>query len=365
MIYFDNNATTQIDSRVAEHLAQVLAQRFVNPASQHSAGRSARTAVEDARDSLLRLCKARTRGMRSDSALFTSGGTESNNLALCGLAAKRSGCIVVSAIEHPSILATAQRLEQQGREVRYLPCMSTGQIDLEPLRDWIARSESIALVSLMLANNETGVLQPVSELAALSKPAGIPVHTDAVQAFGKIPVDFEALDVQLMTLTAHKFHGPVGVGALLVRHSVLLEPMFFGGFQQASLRPGTESPALASSMAFATEFLESILLSEIPDALVLGSQAPRLPHTTSLSFPGLDRQLLQLALDREGIACGTGSACASGSSQPSHVLQAMGLGKPIVQGAIRLSLSWETSEEQVLAGAERIIRVVRRLRAKH
>jgi cysteine desulfurase len=261
--------------------------------------------------------------------------------------------------------------------------MSTGQIDLEPLRDWIARSESIALVSLMLANNETGVLQPVSELAALSKPAGIPVHTDAVQAFGKIPVDFEALDVQLMTLTAHKFHGPVGVGALLVRHSVLLEPMFFGGFQQASLRPGTESPALASSMAFATELavqeqsdrstkmmqarelLESILLSESPDAVVLGSHAPRLPHTTSLSFPGLDRQLLQLALDREGIACGTGSACASGSSQPSHVLQAMGLGKPIVQGAIRLSLSWETSEEQVLAGAERIIRVVRRLRAKH
>jgi cysteine desulfurase len=159
--------------------------------------------------------------------------------------------------------------------------------------------------------------------------------------------------------------------------------MFIGGFQQASLRPGTESPALASSMAFATELavkeqsdrytrmmqsrelLESILLNEIPDTVVLGSQAPRLPHTTSLSFPGLDRQLLQLALDREGIACGTGSACASGSSQPSHVLQAMGLGKPIVQGAIRLSLSWETSEEQVLAGAERIIRVVRRLRSKH
>jgi cysteine desulfurase len=383
VIYFDNNATTQIDSRVAEHLAQVLGQRFVNPASQHSAGRSARSAVEDARDALLRLCKARTRGMQSDSAIFTSGGTESNNLALCGLAAKRSGCIVVSAIEHPSILATAQRLEQQGREVRYLPCKSTGQIDLEPLRDWIARSESIALVSLMLANNETGVLQPVSELAALSKPAGIPVHTDAVQAFGKIPVDFEGLDVQLMTLTAHKFHGPVGVGALLVRHSVLLEPMFIGGFQQASMRPGTESPALASSMAFATELavqeqpvrytkmmqsrelLESILVREIPDAVVLGSQAPRLPHTISLSFPGLDRQLLQLALDREGIACGTGSACASGSSQPSHVLQAMGLGKPIVQGAIRLSLSWETSEEQVLAGAEKIIRVVRRLRAKH
>ncbi|MCY3005375.1 MAG: cysteine desulfurase family protein [Planctomycetota bacterium] len=383
MIYLDNNATTQIDSRVAEHLAQILGQRQVNPASQHAAGRIARSTVEDARDWLLKLCKARTKGMQSDSAVFTSGGTESNNLALCGLAAKRTGCIVVSAIEHPSILATAQSLQHQGREVRYLPCKSSGQIDLEPLREWIARGEPIALVSLMLANNETGVLQPVSELAALCKSACVPVHTDAVQAFGKIPVDFDALDVQVMTLTAHKFHGPVGVGGLLVRHSTQLEPMFFGGFQQASLRPGTESPALASSFAFATELavmeqpdryarmlrcrelLESSLLSEIPDAVVVGALAPRLPHTTSLSFPGLDRQLLQLALDREGIACGTGSACASGSSQPSHVLQAMGLGKPIVQGAIRLSLSWETSEEQVLEASERITRVVHRLRTKH
>ena len=379
MIYLDNNATTQVDPRVAEHLQGILRQRLVNPASQHAAGRRARSILEDAREGLLTLCKARTQGMQSDTSIFTSGGTESNNLAICGIAAKRPGILVVSSIEHPSVLATAQRLEQQGRAVRYLACSESGQVDIEPVADWIDRGDQIAMVSLMLANNETGVLQPVRELVRLCKPALIPVHTDAVQALGKVPIDFQALEVDAMTLTAHKLHGPVGIGALLLRHSIKLEPMFFGGFQQQSLRPGTESPFLASSFAFTArlavaeediryarmlqcrELLESVLLSRIPGAIVLGANAPRLPHTTSISFPGLDRQLLQLALDREGIACGTGSACASGSSQPSHVLQAMNLPKQVVHGAIRLSLCWETTAEQVLEAAERITRVVHRL----
>lgn len=382
MFYFDNNATTQLDPRIAEHFSNVLAQRLVNPASQHAAGRAARSVVEEARESLLADCGARTRGMHSDRAVFTSGGTESNNLAIFGLADLRPGILVVSSIEHPSVLAVAQKLQQQGRSVRYLPCQQTGQIDLEPLADWIKAGEPIAAVSLMLANNETGVLQPVKELTQLCKQASIPVHTDAVQAIGKIPVDFQSLDVDAMTITAHKMHGPVGVGALVMKHSIGIAPMFYGGFQQNSMRPGTESPGLSSALAKTVELavkeqelrsekmlrcremLEQELLSSIPEAIVVGSASARLPHTTSLSIPGLDRQLLQLALDREGVACGTGSACASGSSQPSHVLQAMGLSKHVVQGAIRLSISWETTADQTLDAAERIIRVVGRLRSK-
>jgi cysteine desulfurase len=379
VIYLDNNATTQIDPRVAEHVSQILAQRLVNPASQHAPGRSSRSIVEDSRESLLIRCNARTRGMHSDRAIFTSGGTESNNLAICGLIAQRQGALVVSSIEHPSVLAMAQRLELMGRTVRYLPCLQSGQVDIQPLAQWIEQGEAIAAVSIMLANNETGVLQPVQEVVRLCKGAGIPVHTDAVQAVGKIPVDFQALDVDAMTFTAHKMHGPVGIGGLIVKHGIEMEPMLYGGFQQGALRPGTESPVLASALAFTTELaigqqevrfermlqcrelLESILIAEIPGAIVLGSDAPRLPHTISISFAGLDRQLMQLALDREGVACGTGSACASGSSQPSHVLQAMGLPKQIVQGAIRLSLSCETTLEQVQQAAERIIRVAHRL----
>ena len=369
-----------MDPRIVSHLAGLLGQRFTNPASQHSQGRISRAVLEDSRDGLLAVLKARTLGMRSDRVVFTSGGTESNNLALCGLVANRPGMLVVSSIEHPSVLAMAQKLQSSGRQVRYLPCRKDGRVDLEPLSDWIVENQSIALVSVMLANNETGVLQPLDELVQLCRPAGIVVHTDAVQAVGKIPVDFEALDVDAMTLTAHKIHGPVGVGGLLMKHDVKLEPQLYGGFQQQSLRPGTESPALASTLAFTCELaignqevryrkmlqcrelLEGELVTRIPGALVLGSTSPRLPHTPSISFPGLDRQILQLALDREGIACGTGSACASGSSQPSHVLEAMGLPDDVVRGAIRLSLSWESTIEEMQIACEKIIGVVERLR---
>jgi len=380
VIYLDNNATTRIDARVAERLSLVLGQRLVNPASQHAMGRTARRVVEESREQLLSLCNARTRGMQSDQAVFTSGGTESNNLAIVGMCSARPGILVVSSIEHPSVLATAQKLEQQGRSVRYLPCNESGRVDLEPLVRWIEQGDSIAAVSLMLANNETGVIQPVPELVRICKPASVPVHTDAVQALGKIPVDFQSLDVDAMSLTAHKLHGPVGVGGLLFKQSLRIDPMFYGGFQQQSIRPGTESPALASSFVFAVELgvgeqsqrfdqmqhckdlMESTLIKEVPGAMIIGRDAPRLPHTTSISFPGLDRQILQLALDREGVACGTGSACASGSSQPSHVLQAMGLASRVVQGAIRLSLSWETTPEEAVEAARRVTQVVNRLR---
>jgi len=381
VIYFDNNATTQIDPRVSERVCAEYQARRVNPSSQHGPGREARRVVEESRDSLLGDLSARTRGMRSDTLVFTSGGTEANNLAIFGISGLRAGRVVVSSIEHPSVLAAAERLASQGREVDYLPCDADGRIDLGPLRGLIERGESIALVSVMLANNETGVIQPIEELVQMCRPVGIPVHCDAVQGLGKIPLSFEALGVDAMSITAHKLHGPIGIGALVVRDGLKLEPMFYGGFQQLGVRPGTENPALASGFAQAVRIareelggrrermeqrrreLEGYLLEQHPWACIHGQEVERLPHTISIAFPGLDRQVLQLALDRSGVACGTGSACASGSSQPSHVLQAMGLSPEKVRGSIRLSLSHETSAWEVAEGAARIAEVLQRLRS--
>lgn len=381
MIYFDNNATTQIDPRVSERVCAEYQARRVNPSSQHGPGREARRVVEESRDSLLGDLSARTRGMRSDTLVFTSGGTEANNLAIFGISGLRAGRVVVSSIEHPSVLAAAERLASQGRAVDYLPCDADGRIDLGPLRGLIERGESIALVSVMLANNETGVIQPIEELVQMCRPVGIPVHCDAVQGLGKIPLSFEALGVDAMSITAHKLHGPIGIGALVVRDGLKLEPMFYGGFQQLGVRPGTENPALASGFAQAVRIareelggrrermeqrrreLEGYLLEQHPWACIHGQEVERLPHTISIAFPGLDRQVLQLALDRSGVACGTGSACASGSSQPSHVLQAMGLSPEKVRGSIRLSLSHETSAWEVAEGAARIAEVLQRLRS--
>jgi cysteine desulfurase len=380
VIYFDNNATTQMDPRVSERICAEYQARRVNPSSQHGPGREARRVVEDSRDSLLGDVSARMQGMHSDTLVFTSGGTEANNLAIFGISNLRAGRVVVSSIEHPSVLAAGERLAAMGREVDYLPCDTSGRIDLSPLRDWVNRGEAIALVSVMLANNETGVIQPIEALVQICKPLGIPVHCDAVQGLGKIPLSFEALGVDAMSITAHKLHGPIGIGALVLRHGLKLEPMLYGGFQQLGVRPGTENPALASGFAAAVRFareelserrermqerrnaLERFLIERHPWACIHGQDAERLPHTTSIAFPGMDRQVLQLALDRSGVACGTGSACASGSSQPSHVLQAMGLSPEKIRGSIRLSLSHETSAQEVEEGSAKIAEVLQRLR---
>ncbi len=380
-IYLDNNATTLIDPEVVECMNTVHRSRLANPSSQHGAGRAARRVIETARDSILAHCGARTVGMQSDGLILTSGGTEANNLALFGLTHNRPGPIIVSTIEHPSILGAADYCAQHGREVRYLPCDRSGVIDLSPLESWLKNTSSapIALVSLMLANNETGVLQRIEQAARLCRRYSTPIHTDAVQVLGKSPMSFEQLDVDAMTITAHKLHGPVGIGGLILRHGVALSPMLFGGFQQLGLRPGTESPVLAAGFARAIALatgsmdvqsqrmqrlrqrLESGILERLSMSVVLGTDAQRLPHTLSVSFPGLDRQAVQLALDRSGVACSTGSACASGSSQPSHVLQAMGLEPELVRGGIRLSLSRETTESDIDQALEIIPREVGRL----
>ncbi len=383
LIYLDNNATTLIDVRVVERMTELMAMRLANPSSQHAAGRRARGVLETAREQILSSCNARTQGMKSDRLLITSGGTESNNLALLGLAAARPGAVIVSAIEHPSILAAAEHLALHGRTVHYVPCSSTGVIDVEFVKLLLLEIDSpIACVSIMLANNETGVMQPVNEIVGLCRPLGIPVHCDAVQVLGKLPLDFEGLDIDAMTITSHKLHGPLGIGGLILKHDIAIVPNHFGGFQQLGLRPGTEMPALAGGFAFAIELacgeleqrtarmqslrdaLESRLLSLVPSVQIIGRSALRLPHTSCISLLGLDRQAVQLALDRQGIACSTGSACASGSSQPSHVLQAMNLPPKVVNGTIRMSVSHENTAEEIEAAVAAMVDVANRLAKK-
>lgn len=379
MIYLDHNATTPIDPEVAEAMARVAREGLANPASQHQAGRKARRILETAREGIAELLGAKTGGMDADQVIFTSGGTEANNLALLGLAAARPGAIVISAIEHPSVVGAAEELHRRGRDVRKLPVTAAGIVDLSAAESAISNHQS-AIASLMLANNETGVIQPVAELAALCHAANVPIHTDAVQAIGKIPVSFRALDVDALTVAPHKFHGPVGIGALLLRHGMKLEPQLFGGFQQAGLRPGTESIALAVGFHRALERwqadaeqraeqmraigaqLERDLLAAAPGAVIVGHAAPRLPHTLNIAFPGVNRQALAMALDMAGVACSTGSACASGSSEPSPVLLAMGLPGEVIEGSIRLSWGAFTTAAEAAEASRRILKCVNHLR---
>jgi cysteine desulfurase len=379
-IYLDHNATTPIDPRAARAMARCRRAAFGNPASQHGFAARARRALEEARKSVARIVGARG-GPRGGRVVFTSGGTEANNLAILGLAAAdKPRRIVISAVEHPSVAGPAEELARRGWQLDRIRVLPEGSIDLAHLSALLA--EPPALVSIMLGNNETGVLQPVRQAAQMCRAAGTLIHCDAVQAVGKIAVDFSELGVDALTLSAHKFHGPRGVGALIVRHGVEPSPLLFGGFQQDGLRPGSEPVELAVGLAAALEAwerhararlrrmsrlrdrLEALLLAECPGAVIVGVSAPRLPHTTSVAFPGLDRQALLMALDQAGVACSTGSACASGSSEPSPVLLAMGCPSEVVQGALRLSLGASTKAREVDEAARRIAGVFRAQKAQ-
>ncbi len=381
VLYFDNNATSYLCREVADRISSLMQLQFANPSSQHSGGRRARQYVEEARDRILRQVDGNCEGMRADQILFTSGGTEANNLALFGLAECYPGRVLVSAIEHPSILTAAERLTAIGKKVEQIRATSAGAIDLEHLENLLSTKDKdpVSLVSVMGANNETGVLQPVEEVSKLCKAHNALFHCDAVQLLGKGLLSFQQLQLDAMTITAHKTHGPIGVGALVLRNGVEVSPQLFGGFQQHGLRPGTESPILADAFACAVDvalengdaiermrFLrdrfEEGILARIPETVVVGGASLRLPHTSSLSFPGIDRQALQVALDLRGVACSTGSACASGSSQPSHVLQGMGLGEAVVRGGVRFSFSRFTTEEEIVQGIEIVCNVVSMLR---
>ncbi len=383
-IYLDHNATTPIRREVVEAMARCWRQGYANPASQHQAGQKARRVVEEARERIASILGGDTSGPRPDHLIFTSGGTESNNLAILGIARARcpSGPgrrIVISAVEHVSVIEPAVRLNEEGWRLDALEVGSDGVVRVDRLPALL--SPKTALVSVLLGNHETGVLQPIAAVAELCNAAGVPLHTDAVQAVGKIPVSFRGLGVAAMTVAAHKFQGPLGIGALLLRHDVPVEPLLFGGHQQQGVRPGTESAPLVVGMRAALELwhrdweaharrltalrdrFEAGLMAGCPDAVVNARSADRLPQTSSVALPGLDAQVLLMALDIAGVGCSVGSACSSGSSELSPTLLAMGLPKALVASTLRFSLGATTTEEEVDEAVRRILHVVRELRS--
>lgn len=372
-IYLDNNATTPLDERVLEAMLPYLKEHFGNPASKaHSFGWEAEAAVDVAREEL-----AVSIGAAPDEITFTSGATESNNLALKGLL-QSGDHLIIAATEHSSVLDTAECLRTQGLEVTVLPVDRYGVVEPEVLHDAI--TPRTALVSIMLANNETGTLNPVRELAEVAHEYGVPFHTDAAQALGKVPLDVEELGVDLMSLSAHKCYGPKGVGALYVRRRsrLRLQPILHGGGHERGLRSGTLNvPGIAGFGRAAAIAVESLpyeaacinklredlwerLRTGMPGSILNGHPEDRLPNTLNVSIPGLAvEELLSVLMD---VALSTGSACASGRVEPSHVLTAMGVGDDIVRSSIRISLGRFTTEEEVVEAAARIVRAVNEVR---
>jgi cysteine desulfurase len=369
MIYLDHNSTSPLLPEAKTAMAAAEAENYANPASQHAEGRRANRALQDAREEIAQLLGANLGGRNPDRLIFTSGGTEANNLALIGLRAddlEKARPIIISAIEHPSITAAAAALERSGSAIRKLSVHGNGTVRVEHLDELLSHSPK--LVSVMLANNETGALQPIDEIVR----RGVPVHTDASQGIGKLPVDFRKLGVAAMTITPHKFGGPRGIGALLVRGDVALQPQLHGGAQQLGLRPGTESVTLAvgflaalktwhahreewsAQMQTSRDRFETGVQTAFPQSIINSSGAPRLPNTSNIAFVGHDRQALLMAFDLAGVCCSTGSACASGSSEPSPTLLAMQLPREVVNGSLRFSFGPKTTLEEVEAAIQRI-----------
>jgi cysteine desulfurase len=371
-IYLDHNATTPLDPRVLDAMLPFLRDDFGNPSSLHWFGQRARGAVEEARARVAALV-----GAEPAEIVFTSGGSESDNAALRGAKPKppRAG-VVCSAIEHHAVLNTAKAMREEGRPVGIARVGEGGVLDLDDLAAKV--DDRTAVVSVMLANNETGVVQPVAEAARLARGRGALVHCDAVQAASKLPIDVRALDVDLLTLSAHKVYGPKGVGCLYVRRGTPMAPLVRGGAQERNRRAGTENVAglvgFGVAAALAREGLESEALRvaalrdrleerllAIPGARRNGD-GPRVPNTTNASFEGVDAEALLIALDLEGVAASTGAACAAGGLEPSHVLRAMGLPPERVQSSLRLSLGRSTTEADVDRAAGIIASVVARQR---
>jgi cysteine desulfurase len=380
-IYLDNNATTPVAPEVAQAMRPYLAEDFGNASSVHWFGQRAREAVEKARDQVARLINAPPADV-----VFTSGGTESDNAAVFGAveaARPRSLSgpkhVITTPIEHPAVLYSARALERRGVRVTFVPVGSAGVVDPAEIERSL-RPETI-LITVMLANNEIGTLQPIEEIGRLARERNVAFHTDAVQAVGKVPVDVEKLGVDLLALSAHKLYGPKGVGALYVRQGTRLEPFMHGGHHERDRRPGTENVPGIVGLGAAAELAERLLaadaarLTVLRDRLEAGILARlgtvrvnshrmhRQPNTLNLTFNGIKGESLVMALDLEGVACSTGSACASGSIDPSHVLTALGLSCDEARSSIRLSLGRYNTEADVDEALDVIPRVVERLRA--
>jgi len=366
--YFDHNATTPVRKEVVEAMMPYLTERYGNASSVHSWGREAKNALEESRETIARLL-----GAEPEEIFFTGCGTESDNIALAGhlrtLTGSRTG-LVTTTVEHSAILKTADRLERDGFPVSRVGVDSNCRIDLDELAD--AVSDSTALVSVMHANNETGVVQDIAEAARIARDAGALFHTDAVQAAGKIHLNVRDMGIDMLSMSGHKLNAPKGIGVLFVRKGVAVEPLTYGGSHERGLRPGTENVAGTVAMAKAFELavaerdrttrelsalrdrLEEGVGDTIPDVLFNGRGVPRLPGTSNISVPGVDGEALLFSLDRVGIAASTGSACSTGEVEPSHVIVAMGRPPRIAQSSLRFSMGHGSSGE----GVDRLLDVL-------
>lgn len=372
-VYFDNNATTPLLPEVFAAMRPYFSEQFGNASSIHHHGQETRAAVENARESVAALL-----GCRAPEIVFTSGGTEADNLALFGLA-RPGDHIISSTIEHHAVLNSCKHLESVGCEVTYAPVDGRGLVDPGDVRR--ALRPNTRLISIMMANNETGIVQPVEEIGKIAAEADIYFHTDAVQAAGKIPLEAKRIGCDLLSLSAHKLHAPQGVGALYVRKGTELQPLFFGGSHEGSRRAGTENVAGIVGLGKAAEIakraldqgdparmaelrdrLEQKILAEVEAVRVNGYGAPRVPNTTNLYFDFIEGEALVIALDMKGLAVSTGAACSSGATEPSHVLTAMGLRPDRARASLRFSLSKLNTSEEVEFALELVPQTVAGLR---
>jgi cysteine desulfurase len=372
-VYLDNNATTPVLPEVLEAMRPCFAEHFGNASSIHHHGQETRAAVERARESVAALL-----GCRSSEVVFTSGGTEGDNLAISGLT--RAGDHVISStIEHHAVLNSCKHLEAMGCEVTYIPVDGRGLVDPDGVRR--ALRPSTKLVTIMMANNETGVLQPVEEIGNIAAEADVYFHTDAVQAAGKVPIDVKRLGCDLLSISGHKLHAPQGVGALYVRKGTILQPMFYGGSHERSRRAGTENvPGIIGlgkaaelakealergdlvQMSVMRDHIEQKILREVESTGVNGEGAPRVPNTTNIHFDYIEGDALVIALDLKGLAVSTGAACSSGAIEPSHVLTAMGLPPEIARASLRFSLGKQNTADDVQFALDLVPQTVARLR---
>jgi cysteine desulfurase len=385
-IYLDHNATTGVEPAVLDAMIPYLSTEFGNASSIHSFGQRARAAVETAREQVAALLNA-----RSQEIVFTSGGTESDNHAIFGIAQARlpalSGAegpvhpgthVITTTIEHEAVLNACQALETEGVAVTYLPVNREGLIHLDELRRAL-RPETV-LITVMQANNELGTVQPIAEIGRIAAEADVYFHTDAVQSAGKIPVDVKALELDLLSISGHKFYAPKGIGALFIKSGTPLRQLLHGGHHQRGFRPGTENVAGIVGLGKAAELarlslekdaarisrlrdtLERGILARVPDSRVNSANAPRTPNTANILFPGLEGEALVIALDLKGLACSTGAACSSGAVEPSHVLTAIGLPASEARASIRFSLGRHTAESEIAAALELIPAAIAHLR---
>jgi cysteine desulfurase len=372
-VYFDNNATTPVLPDVLEAMRPYFFEHFGNASSIHHHGQETRAAVERARESVAALL-----GCKASEIVFTSGGTEGDNLAIFGML-REGDHVISSTIEHHAVLNSCKRLQAIGCEVTYVPADGRGLVDPDDVRR--ALRPNTKLITIMMANNETGVLQPVAEIGKIAAEADVYFHTDAVQAAGKVPIDVRSLGCDLLSISGHKMHAPQGIGALFVRKGTNLQPMLYGGSHERSRRAGTENVPGIVGLGKAAELargslvrgdlarmsemrdrIEQKILAEVEATGVNGKGAARVPNTTNIYFDGIEGEALVIALDLKGLAVSTGAACSSGAIEPSHVLTAMGLPPERARASIRFSLGKQNTPEEVDLAVKLVPQTVARLR---